>query len=393
MNSTQDKRITVFHLRCSNYAGGPETTLLGWLKYADRERFAPRIIFFEERYGLHLRSLEIFATHKVPVELIPWGHTRNLPGALRALVAKVRSAPHPILHAHDVRSDAVSLLVGWITGAPVVISNHAWHAVGFKRHLFEAMRGFWLRFADTVVNVSADTHNETLRRGVPPERSMTVYSGLDLAPYRNPPPRSEAKARLNFSCDDILVGNVARMWPEKALHTLIEAAARLAPRYPALRIVFVGDGVLEPALRADVSQRGLEKTVRFLGFRKDLVEVMSAFDLFALPSAAEGTPMVIYSAMALGLPIVASKVNGSGEILENERSALLIKPADAGELTTAIDRLLAAPVLGRALGDAAKKRIEERYSAEKSVKIFESLYESLIAKQKAETYRASAKPI
>ena len=393
MNGTQDQKITVLHLRCSNYAGGPETTLLGWLKYADYERFTPRIVFFEERYGLHRRSLEIFADHKVPVELIPWGYTRNLPGALRALVAKVRSAPHPILHAHDVRSDAVSLLVGRITGAPVVISNHAWHAVGFKRHLFEAMRGYWLRFADAVANVSADTHEETIRRSVPPERSMVVYSGLDLAPYRNPAPRSEAKARLGFSNNDVVVGNVARMWPEKALHTLIEAAAQLAARYPALRIVFVGDGVLEPALRAEVSQRGLDKTVRFLGFRKDLIEVMSAFDMFALPSLAEGTPMVIYSAMALGLPIVASAVNGVAEILENERSALLIKPAHAGELTIAIDRLLAAPALGRALGDAARRRVEERYSAEKSVKIFESLYQRLIAKQKAETWRASAKPI
>jgi glycosyltransferase involved in cell wall biosynthesis len=186
------------------------------------------------------------------------------------------------------------------------------------------------------------------------------------------------------------VGNVARMWPEKALHTLV---ARPAPRYPALRIVFVGDGALEPALRAEVSQRSLEKSVRFLGFRKDLVEVMSAFDVFALPSLAEGTPMVVYSAMALGLPIVASAVNGVAEILENERCALLIKPADAGELTTAIDRLLAAPALGRALGDAARRRVEERYSAEKSVKIFESLYQSLIAKQEAKTCRASAKPI
>lgn len=385
MIGTQNQKITVLHLRCSNYAGGPETTLLGWLKYADRERFAPRVVFFEERYGLHRRSLEIFAGHKVPVELIPWGYMRNLPGALRALVGKVRAAPHPILHAHDVRSDAVSLLVGRITGAPVVVSNHAWHAVGVKRHLFEAMRGYWLRFADAVVNVSADTHEETIRRGVPPARSMVVYSGLDLSPYRNPLPRSEAKAQLGFSGNDVVVGNVARMWPEKALHTLIEAAARLAPRYPALRIVFVGDGALEPALRTEVSRRGLEKTVRFLGFRKDLVEVMSAFDMFALPSLAEGTPMVVYSAMALGLPIVASAVNGVAEILENERSALLIKPADATELTTAIDRLLAAPALGCALGDAAKKRIEEHYSAEKSVKIFESLYQSLIAKQETET--------
>jgi hypothetical protein len=78
------------------------------------------------------------------------------------------------------------------------------------------MRGYWLRFADAVVNVSADTHEETIRRGVPSERSMVVYSGLDLSPYRNPLPRSEAKARLGFSGNDVLVGNVARMWGKSA---------------------------------------------------------------------------------------------------------------------------------------------------------------------------------
>lgn len=371
-------QITVFHVRCSNYAGGPETTLLGWLKFADRRRFDPRILFFEERFGLHQRSMEVFADHAVPVEIIPWGNSRNLLGALRVLTEKVKAATRPILHAHDVRSDFVCLLVGRMTGTPVVVSNHAWHAVGFKRSLFEALRGFWLRFADVVVNVSADTHRETVRRGVPEERSRTIYSGLDLTPYRDPLPRAEAKARLGSASDEIVIGNVARMWPEKAIHTLIEAAARLCPKYPKLRILLVGDGVLEPDLREDVRRRGLEDRVRFLGFRKDLVEVMSAFDIFALPSSAEGTPMVIYSAMALGLPIVASACNGVREVVEHERTGLLITPADPDELTASLDRILSDPALGQALGAAAKTAMEERYSAEQAIRSLETLYEDLI---------------
>lgn len=378
MISNHDK-ITILHVRCSNYAGGPETTLLGWLRVIDQDRFDSRVLFFEEREGLHDRSVEIFSDNGVPVEMLPWGPSKNVRGAVKKLVAIAREHSNVILHSHDTRSDFVCLIAGRIAKVPVLVSNHAWHAVGVKRWVFEALRGRWLRYADYVVNVSEDTHKETLRRGVPAARSRTIYSGLDLDPYRNPPSLAEAKVRLGFAEDDVVVGNVARMWPEKALHTLVEAAKRLSPKYPKLRIVFVGDGVLEDALRAQVAELGVESHVSFLGFRKDLVEVMAAFDIFALPSSAEGTPMVIYSAMALGKPIVASGVSGVAEILDNEKSALLIGPADTDALTESLDRLLSDPALMQSLGDAARRRMEETYAVDKTIKDFEVLYEQLIA--------------
>jgi glycosyltransferase involved in cell wall biosynthesis len=383
MTSAHD-RITILHLRCSNYVGGPETSLLGWHKYMNRKRFDCQMLFFRERHGLHHRSLEVFAEHDVPVTLIPWGLSKNLPGALTALSRLARAHRPAILHAHDVRSDFVALIVGRLTGTPVVVSNHAWHAVGLKRMIFEGLRGKWLRWADMVVNVSADTCAETIRRGVPPERSITIYSGLDLAPYRAPPGREAVRASLGLEPTDLVVSNVARMWPEKALHVLVDAAARLVPKYPALRVVQVGDGVLMDALRADVEKRGIQNNFRFLGFRKDYLNVMAASDIFALPSAAEGTPMVIYSAMALGLPIVASAVSGVGELLVDEETALLIGPADPDGLTTALDRLLADPALGRRIGVAARAEMEANYSAEVAVRRFEHLYESLVARRRGQ---------
>lgn len=372
-------KITVLHVRCSNYAGGPETSLLGWLKFMDREKFRPRIFFFEEKNNSHQRSLEVFADNKVDVEILPWGKNKNLFGAIEKLTSIIRRDPPAVLHSHDVRADLVCLIAGRMSKTPVVVSNHAWHAVGFKRWLFEALRGFWLRFADLVVNVSEDTHRETVRRGVSPKKSCTIYSGLDLTPYANPPSREIAKARLGFGADDIVIGNVARMWPEKAIHTLIEAAVRLSPRFPNIRFILVGDGPLEAELRAEVAARSMQSYVRFLGFRKDLVDVMSAFDIFALPSSAEGTPMVVYSAMALGLPVVASAVSGVAEILEADRTGILIRPANVDDLIHALEALLADRKRCETLGAAARIAMESRYSAEKAVREFERFYEGLVA--------------
>ncbi len=372
-------KITVFNIRCSNYVGGPETTLFGWLKYINRERFDPHVVFFEERAGYHLRSLEVFADNNVPVKMIPWGYSRNLPGALKKLSAMIRKTPNCLLHTHDVRSDAVGLIVGRMTNTPVVVSNHAWHAIGFKRWLFETLRGLWLPHADMVINVSEDTHLETMRRGTPAERSRTIYSGLDLAPYHAPPDRSAAKKKLNLNPSDTIIGNVARMWPEKAQNVLIDAAVQIVSNHPDVRFVLVGDGLLENDLKSQVKSLGLESNVIFLGFRKDLVDVMAAFDIFALPSLAEGTPMVIYSAMALGLPIVASAASGVAEILEHEKTGLLIKPANLAELTAGIEYFLSHPDEGHKLGGAAKKAMEEKFSAEQSIKQIEKTYIDVMA--------------
>jgi len=367
---------TIFHLRCSNYPGGPETTLLGWLKYADCERFDPRVLFFHERRGLNVRSLELFSSHRVPVQIIPWGASRNLPGAVRALVRQIRAAESPgLLHSHDVRSDFVALIAGRLTHTPVVVSNHAWHAVGLKRHIQESLRARWLAYADLVINVSEDTHRETLRRGVPAERSVALYSGLDLAPYRDLPSKEEARKRLDIPQDALVISNVARTWPEKAIDRLIQAAAQLRPKYPALQVLQVGDGLLDAQLAAEVRQRGVEGCVRLLGFRTDYTDVMRASDVFALPSLAEGMPMVIYSAMAMGLPIVASNVSGLQDTLEHERTALMIRPGHLADLVESLDRMLSDPVLAKRLGDQAREVMEHRFSAEAAVRQLEQLYE------------------
>lgn len=367
-------KITVFHLRCSNYPGGPETTLLGWYKYADRTRFDPRILFFSERRGLHERSLKLFADHSVPVECIPWGASRNLPGSVFKLIGMIRKARPCVLHAHDVRSDFVALVAGRMTNTPVVISNHAWHAVGLKREIQEGLRARWLPYADIVINVSEDTHRETLRRGVPPEKSIALYSGLDLEPYRRLPSREDARARLGIPLDAPVISNVARTWPEKAIDKLIEAAARLRPKYPGLRVLQVGDGVLDAELKADVERRGLQDCVHLLGFHTDYIDMMRASDVFALPSLAEGMPMVIYSAMAMGMPIVASDVSGLLDTLEHEKTALMIRPGNADDLTAALDAVLADPALARRIGAEAQRVMEARFSAEVAVRQLETIY-------------------
>jgi glycosyltransferase involved in cell wall biosynthesis len=229
--------------------------------------------------------------------------------------------------------------------------------------------------------VSEDTNRETIRRGVSPERSVALYSGLDLEPYRRMPSRDEARARLGLGIPPgvPVISNVARMWPEKALSALVDAAAKLRQKYPTLQVLQVGDGLLMEPLKAQVARLGLQDCVRLLGFRTDYAEIMRASDIFALPSLAEGMPMVIYSAMALGLPIVTSDVNGMRDTLTHEKSALIMRPGDADDLAAAVDRLLSDSGLAQRIGAEAKRVMEQRFSAEHAVRELESLYDRVLA--------------
>ena len=234
-------------------------------------------------------------------------------------------------------------------------------------------------WADLIINVSEDTHRETIRRGVAREKSVTVYSGIDLEDFRHPPPRDQAREELGLPLEAFVVGHVARMWPEKAQHTLIEAASELAADHPEAVFLIVGDGPLEESLRAQARDLGVDGMVRFMGFRKDLVKVMATFDVFALPSTAEGTPMVIYSAMAMGQPIIASAAAGVAEVLEDGASAILIPPAGTDALIAAIRRLMADPKTASRLGSRAREVVEDRYSVEQAVRTLEKIYVDLRA--------------
>ncbi len=374
-----DGPITVFHVRNSNYLGGIETTLVGWFKYADQEQYPPRLQVFNERRGLHERSVTFLEAQGIPCEMLPWGQVRNLPGAVYQLWRRVKEAPNPVLQSHGTRSDLVAIIVAWLTRSPLVISNHAWHPAEFKRKVLEAIRARLMRAAKLVISVSKTTHEETLERGVPRERCMALYSGVDLEPYQAAPTKAEARKILGLDQDAFLVGNIARLWPEKEQSSLIEAAGLLAEKRPGLQWMIVGDGPLGDALRTQIKDAGLEDVVLMPGYLEDFVTVLAALDAFAFPSSAEGTPMVIYSAMAMGVPIVASPVSGVGEILVDGETGVFVPPANAQALADAIDRLMEEPEVAATLGNAAREACYTNYSAAASIKRLESIYEQLYA--------------
>lgn len=378
--------LTVFHLRTSLVIGGVETVLSDWQRHFGASGIDSRLCCFANADGSQASFLTYLADRGQAVTLLPWGPRKSLVAAVRSLVAAVRAAPgEVVIHSHDVRARLVALLAARLTGVPHVASMHAWHNVAGKVRLLEAVDARLLRGADLIANCSEATREGSLARGLDPARSITVYNGLDFEPFRRPVDRGAWRARYGLPADAFVVGNVARLYPEKGQVHLLEAAAALRERYRQLRVVIIGDGPERAALEATRDRLGLQDVVLLPGFEKNFPDSLAMFDVFALPSLAEGAPQVIFGAMARGLPIVACPVDGVAEALRHEVSALLVPPAQPARFAEALARMIDDAALAARLGEAARTDGERRFAVQATTARLAGLYRQLVAARQGGT--------
>jgi glycosyltransferase involved in cell wall biosynthesis len=392
---TERKPITVLHLHNSRTVGGIEVSLVGWARSIDSRRFAIRLFLFEEADGAERGFLEYLARRDMSAQILPWGKTKRLSAAVSQLVRAIRSSQPCIVHTHDLRPDLVGWLAARLTGCPLIASNHGWHSIwagiGRQRRRNEALRSWLLRRFDLVVAVAESVRVESIRRGIEPRRVVTVNTGIDLAEFQPSKDREVVRQALGFGPADVVIGNVARLHPEKGQAVLLQAFERVSRQLPHSRLLIVGDGPLLESLRMQCGQLGISDRVTFLPFQDDIASLFSALDVFVLPSFAEGTPLVIYKAMAAGLAIVASRVAGIGELLSNGENALLLPPGDVPALADGLLRVSGEdPAYRHSIGQQAQQaaRTNPRCSIEVSARRLESLYEELQA-QRDESRRGS----
>jgi glycosyltransferase involved in cell wall biosynthesis len=233
------------------------------------------------------------------------------------------------------------------------------------------------RFCHRIVAVSDAVVEELVRaEGARREGIVVIGNGVDAELFR-PGDRAEARRRLGLDPDALTVGAVGRLAVEKGYHHLLDALARVRRAGQPLELALIGGGGEGERLADQARELEVAGAVHFLGVRQELQELYPAFDLFALPSLEEGSPMALLEAMACALPSVATRVGGVPEAVEDGRSGLLVPAADPEALATALTRLATDPDLRHRLGRAARRRVEESLSLERVVRSYEELWEGL----------------
>ena len=229
---------------------------------------------------------------------------------------------------------------------------------------------------DRLVAVSDGVRRTYSRIGVPPERITTVANGV--APLRARIGRDAARAALGLTPRQPVVLTVGRLTHMKGQWHLVDAVPGMLARFPDLAVVLLGDGPLREALEKRAAGLGVGGAVRFPGHRTDARQLLAAADVFVLPSRHEGMPLVAIEAMEAGLAVVATRVIGSEEVVEDGVTGALVRPADPAALAAALGLLLADAGRRRRQGAAGRRRYLACFTRERMARDTAAVYEAAL---------------
>jgi glycosyltransferase involved in cell wall biosynthesis len=220
---------------------------------------------------------------------------------------------------------------------------------------------------------------------ISPEDAVFVPNGIRSLPA---PSGRDVRAELGIAADDPIVTTVGFLRRPKTMDVLIEAAARIAPRLPGLRVLIVGEGADRPVYEALIERLGVQDTVKLLGLRSDVPDLLAASDVAVLSTNSEGSPLSVMEYMDAGLPVVATRVGGIPDLIDDGVHGHLVEPQDPAGLGDAIARVLADPEEARRMGERGRERRRREFDIDVMVDNLQNLYLELYAK----TRRGRAEP-
>ncbi len=385
---------TVMHVITRlDWGGSAQNTLLTAVGH-DRSRFVPLVVAgvigqWDDQGGRQASDEQgkILTAAGVRWQQLP-SLTRELHPikdliALWALVRLFRRERPAIVHTHTSKAGALGRLAAWIARVPVLV--HTPHGHVYYGHFGKARSWLFLliermlaRGTTSMIALTEAEREDHLTQHVGSREAFAVIpSGIDVERFR----RAAAGARpsgATYPDGAFVIGSVGWLTPVKGHAVLIEALARLKPTHPTAHLLLIGSGGLRDDLIKLAAKLGVASSVDLLGMRADVPECLGAMHCFVLPSLNEGMGRALVEAMAAARPVVASRVGGIPAIVEDRRTGLLVPPGDAEALAAAIAEVIARPEWARALGQAARERIDERFSVPAMVRAVEAVYDEAL---------------
>jgi glycosyltransferase involved in cell wall biosynthesis len=283
-----------------------------------------------------------------------------------------------IIHCHQYSPFVYGLIARLYRPAlKLVFTEHGRHSdapPSLKRRLVNPLLG---RLPGSLHSVSGALRDSMVAEGFPSRRIDVIHNGVDPGPRPTPVDRRNARHLLQVADDAFVIGTVARLDPVKDLDALIEAFVQVRSHDPRSVLVIVGDGPQRRRLERAADDLGVASAVRFLGDRRDVRRLLPGFDLFANSSISEGVSLTILEAMAAELPLVATAVGGTPEVVRHGVTGVLVPARQPGALADAMIALSASPERRHALGVVARLSVEERFAIDGMVERYASVYERL----------------
>ena len=298
---------------------------------------------------------------------------RDYWGERRQIAAFAKSWQAEVIHSHGYRADIVSWGIAQAIGGVSVSTAHGFTGGDLRNRLYERLQQWAWRGVDTVVAVSEPLRARLVNAGVP-ERKVAVvrnaWSGGE--PALN---REQAREELGIAGPRCWIGWVGRLSAEKAPELMLRALSGLPA---SVGLVMVGDGPLRGECAAILQQGGVAHLAWLPGARDDVPDVMRGLNCFVLPSLVEGISNTILEAMACGLPVLATRVGASADLVESGRSGWLVSPGQVSEMTEGLLKLASAREQAAAMGQQARAVVEQKFSLLSMVDAYDALYRKVL---------------
>ena len=280
-----------------------------------------------------------------------------------------------VLHSHKFGSNFWATIVGRLARVPVIVAHeHTW---SYEGQPLRRLADRWViaRGASAFVAVSREDQRRMVEvEHIRPEDTLFIPNGIPTPPAAS---GADVRAELGISADAPVIGTVSVLRPQKALDVLLRATKILVEEFPALRVLIAGEGDRRFALEDLATELGLEDTVMFLGVRTDVPDVLAALDVAVSTSDFEGSPLSVMEYMEAALPVVATRVGGVPDLIDDGEQGRLVGPRDPEAFARAVAELLHDRERARQMGEAGRRRRRSEFDIEVMVRRLEDLYTDL----------------
>jgi glycosyltransferase involved in cell wall biosynthesis len=294
------------------------------------------------------------------------------------LVRLLRRERIDVLHAHKFGSNVWGALLSAVGRVPVFVAHeHTWSYEGqpLRRFLDRALIA---RRSAAFVAVSREDRRRMIAvEGIAPDDVVFVPNGIDPVAAGD---RSRARFEVGLDDDAPVVGAVAVLRPQKGLDVLVRAIPEVAAAVPDVRFVVAGEGPERASLEALAAELGVSDRLMLLGQRGDVPDLLAAFDVAVVSSRFEGSPLATMEYMDAGLAVVATRVGGMPDLIEDGVHGRLVEPEDPAGLAAALVELLGDRERARAMGERGRERRRAEFSLDGTVRRLEAMYEELVTR-------------
>jgi glycosyltransferase involved in cell wall biosynthesis len=371
---SRSRPLRVAHLYSSLGIYGAERWASTLIKYLDVAAVDTMVITVGTKPGATLFR-DFLAKQGVRTEHIAIPGKLSL-RAVRALRAMLQRECIDILHTHGFKSDALGYLATRGRKEVKLISTqHGWAAgEGVRIRMYESIGRIFLRAFDRIYPLSPALRDDLIARGFAREQVKLIVNGVDIASF-DACYRQRTARRPHDACRVLFAGRLCRT---KGVMELIQGFAGLGLEPARLRIA--GSGPQRNELEALAKRLGLADRLEFLGPVSCIIPQLRWADVLVLPSYVEGIPRIVMEAFAAGVPVIASDIPGTRELVEHMRTGLLVTPGEPQQISAALATIAKKPDLGRSLACAARDRIEQEFSARRVAEDYTAEYRALVAR-------------